>query len=246
MSDLLYNVFGSGDSVDYDIMVYLDKLPDTIEECKNLCKEYDKLLTALGYSDKEVNTNLAVLKDGVIVDCFKGISIETNNSIFLTAPHHDQHRPIRVERQLPITNEWKRQKSARALRIILSFLSRTQYRPEVKAALRGSTRLKMSTLLGIDLATIEDFGKNNQCKEDVYKNIAFQIGQARGLLHRYECYELYTKGNIAVYFPPLRPYLYRVEGVSADKLNMEKDRLISEIVQYSMLSDPYDVETIHE
>ena len=245
MSMLDYNIFGSADSVDCDVMVFVDQLPPSIEQSKNLCKFYDEEIKKDLGTDKEVNSNLAIVRDGIITACFKGIPYETNNSIFLTYDFHEQKHDWKVKRLIPVTDEWIRQKAARAIRTILSFISRTQYRSEVKAALKGSTRQKIATLLAIDLETIEDFGKNNQNKADIYKEIAFQIGQATALLDKTE---LYTKQAIGKWYHVLRPFLYREENVIVKDLNEQKDYFLFMVMDYMFHNSilEYNLEHIKE
>jgi len=199
-----YNIFGSEDSVDVDVMFYIDELP-SIKECKEICKEFDQGLQKELKTDKEVNTNLCVLEDGVISEVFKGFPQECNNSIFYTYNFHDQPHPLMIkdliwdESNIPL-------KCARCLRILLSFISRTEHREIVKKSLRGSTTEKIKTLTYITLEDIEDFGKNNQTREDIFKSFSFQIGQTIALLDNIE---LFTKRQISDYLPDLTLYLMR-------------------------------------
>lgn len=241
---LIYNIFGSEDSQDVDVMVYMQQLPPTIEQSKKLCKFYDEEIKKELGTDKEVNSNLAIVRDGIITACFKGICVETNNSVFHTYKYHEQKNRCMVKSKIPITNEWIYQKTARAMRIILTFLSRTQYRSEVKAALKGSTRQKLATLLSIDLSTIEDFGKNNNSKEDVLKNIAFQLGQAMGLMHHYSTtssVELYTKKEIGDFYSELKPFLNREPNAHTTILNAYKDFFVRRVIHREE-SSPYNVD----
>jgi len=196
-----FYVFGSETSQDYDVFVETDKIP-RIEQCKIICKEFEKELEEIFYA-KKLNVNLCVIKDGYITDVHKGIVDECNNSLFYTYKHHLQvwENPIKgpVERNIDL-------KLVRALRIILAFLSKTQYRPEIKDALKSNSFLhRLNTLRNIDLTTIEDFGKKMDTKE-VLKTIAFQIGQCRGLM---DGKELYTKEGIIEHYESLREFLIR-------------------------------------
>ena len=91
--DHVYNVFGSGDSLDCDFMVFVDSIP-AIEDSKRLCAEYEKQLGEHLESSQEMNANLAVVRDGVIVDCFKGTPDEVNNSILTTYLKHNQEQLV--------------------------------------------------------------------------------------------------------------------------------------------------------
>lgn len=192
-------VHGSEDSLDVDVFYVFDEMP-SFKECQEFC------------SDKEENRNIIVVKNGLVVDCYKGTVDEINNGLIMTYSLHDQ------DHDLIITRPVKRDaliKMVRAVRCFLSHCSRTQYRSLVKDALRSpSWKTKLEAIRNIDFASISDFGKNGS-KEDVYKIFAFQIGQATGLFFGYE---LYTKSSIAVKYPALRKYLYREKNTNVDDL----------------------------
>lgn len=221
---MIYNIFGSENSYDYDIMVYVDSLP-SIQECKELCKDLE-----LGYDleighDKKRNVNLAVLSEGKIVDVFKGSPDECNNSVFQTYHLHEkeghwnlQAHPLQVNGMVDRDVELK---LARGLRVILSFLSRTSYRKFVKSALKGTTSDKLFVLENIILADIKDLNKNVSITE-FYKTVAFQIVQCMALM---EGIEIYTKGDACYYCTPLSDYLYRFP-CSGHELDVQKQNLI--------------------
>ena len=95
-----FNIFGSPSSQDRDIMVYLEKLP-ALEGCKNLSIEINPYLDTMFNDNKKCNSNFGVLKDGVLVEVFKGTVDEVNNSIFLTYKDHEQLRDLKIKRLLP-------------------------------------------------------------------------------------------------------------------------------------------------
>ena len=64
MIDRKFQIFGSENSTDYDVMVFVDEILD-VESSHILCKEYDTKL-AETLNDKPLNSNLAVVKDGLI------------------------------------------------------------------------------------------------------------------------------------------------------------------------------------
>ena len=116
-------------------------------------------------------------------------------------------------------------KYIRAIRILLSHCSKTQYRKEVKSALKSTSgNDKIRTLRNIDLSTIDyDHLEHNQNGKDIKKVIAFQIGQTILL----GCsIEVYTKSEISSFFQELKQFLYREDDVNMDLLNMFKDALI--------------------
>ena len=65
-----YTIFGSSDSTDVDVMYYVDEIP-LVHECKNIVtriKQSDHWKNI----DKEIDPNFCVVKDGNVVDVFKG------------------------------------------------------------------------------------------------------------------------------------------------------------------------------
>lgn len=206
MPSEIFNIFGSENSTDLDVLVFLNELP-SLEVCKKLCENFDELIESRYEYNKKVNSNLAIVKDGIITMVFKGSDGEVNNSLFTTYNYHAQIHPIQINRVIPWSEELTKLKVSRFLRIVLTFLSRTQYRNMVKSALKtGRPSERLLVLDSILLETISDFKKNNLDNIEIYKTIAFQIGQTLGYMMGQE---LYTKDAIGKRFPQLDPYLKR-------------------------------------
>ena len=188
-------IHGSEDSLDLDVYYVFDKLPE-FSECRRFCSE-----------NKDENRNIIVIKDGIVTDCFIGTIDEINNGLIDTYPLHKQEYPLlierRVERDILI-------KFIRAIRGILSLISRTEYRTEIKASLNANWEERLRCLRNIDFTTI-DFGELDKQYDGTHikKVIAFQIGQTLGL---FDGVELYTKSSIAKQYPELRAFLYREES----------------------------------
>ena len=186
-------IHGSEDSTDLDVIYVVDELP-SLQECKTFC------------SDKEENRNLITVENGIVTSVYKGTPDEVNNALLDTYKLHEQEYPLLVERKVERDVHIK---AIRAVRCILSHLSRSMFRPEIKNALRGSWSVRIETLQMIyDHFDEIDFDslQNNMSGDDVKKLIAFQIGQVLALT---DFVELYTKSEIASYFTDLKPYLYR-------------------------------------
>ena len=198
-----YNIFGSPSSVDTDILVYINDLL-SIEENKQLCKMYEQHFSSI-YN--KPNVNIGVLENGSLKDVFKGTKDECNNSIFYTHKYHNQKHPC------VITKLYIRDidlKIERATRIILSFLSRTEYRKIVKKALlSNSLEERLMCLEQIDFNKLTSFDNKKIEWEDGLKTISFQIGQVLGLI---EGKELYTKEDISDVYPFLKDFLFRCGG----------------------------------
>ena len=170
-------IHGSEDSTDLDVIYVVDELPP-LQECKVFC------------SDKIENRNLITINDGIVTSVYKGITDEVNNSLFSTYNLHEQEYPLLVTRFVQRDIHIK---AIRAVRSILSHLSRSMFRTEIKNALRGSWSVRIETLQMIyDHFDEIDFDslQNNMSGDDVKKLIAFQIGQVLALT---DFVELYTK-----------------------------------------------------
>lgn len=195
--------FGSPDSVDEDRIFVVDTLP-SIEKCKRFC------------DGKEENRNLVVIEDGVVTSCYKGLPDETNNAIYHTHRHHNHGTtcPVTepVHRIVPL-------KALRAIRLILSMLSRSKYRPIIKSALTSLNFARRKEVLAeIDFSSLV-------IPADAGKAVAFQLGQTISLI---DGQELYTKRDIAAHCPDLEKPLYR-ERLDTEMLNHYRDRLLEQL-----------------
>ena len=186
-----FYIFGSENSLDYDILVEVDNIPQEINAPHNICKEFNIKLSQI-LPDKEINCNLITVRDNKIVYCFKGTCDELNNCLYYTYYLHTQYHPnpilSAVERDI---NE----KVLRVARFIITFYSRTELRTEIKAALRGNLLLKLEILKKIDFVKMVEFTDKKEKTEDIKKVIAFQFGQIFSLLDGYE-FDSYTKNGI--------------------------------------------------
>lgn len=235
----IFQIFGSKSSTDYDVMIFVDKIPQ-IEEAKQLCEKWDKKLyfkfLDSGMKIKTLNCNLAVLKDGIVVQVHKGTKSEVNNSLFLTYDYHQQFYEQQVkklvERDVDI-------KIMRSVRWILMYLTRTQHRFEIKKALRSNFIEKIKILERIDLSEIKDLNKDVDWK-DYLKSISFQVSQSLSLI---KGIELYTKEDLSESFPELEPMLmrtgenltilekYKTEFVKQCKLYLKKMKTFDEYIE---------------
>lgn len=204
-------IHGSEDSLDVDVYYVFDKMP-SFQECRDFCSQ-----------DPNENRNIIVVKDGIVSECFIGTIDEVNNALLDTYHLHSQTDPLiitkRVERDTTL-------KTIRAVRGILSILSRTNYRQDIKEALRDSWTKRIVCLDNIDFSLINYNELQKRMNgDDMLKVIAFQLGQTIGL---YEGKELYTKSSIAKNYPELINFLYRKKD-DLNILNQYCDKLISHI-----------------
>jgi len=205
----IYQFFGSEDSLDVDVVFFIEEMPATLLEKLQLSKKCSQSLETF-FPEKEINGNLAVFKNGNLVEVYKGTTDELNNALFTTYDHHKQAYDNQVSHLLQRDVDLK---FLRSTRMILSFLSKTSYRTIIKQALKATIIEKAKVLEVIDLNTFSATEKTDS--KAVLKAIAFQLGQSIALS---EGQELYTKSEIGSYLPDLRKYLYREENVDLEPL----------------------------
>jgi len=210
MNSPIYQIFGSENSLDVDLVFFVEEMPETIVEKLSLSKKFSESITSF-FPKKEINANLAVCQNGHLTEVYKGTTDELNNALFYTYKFHKQKQENMITKLLVRDIDLK---FLRSSRMILSFVSKTGYRVLVKKALKGNLHEKIQALETINLSDIISFGKDKN-SPDIIKSIAFQLGQTIALQ---EGKELYTKNQIAASFPDLRKYLFREENVDLNDL----------------------------
>jgi hypothetical protein len=217
-----FQIFGSENSKDYDVLVFVDNIPQVTDDAHQLCKYYNNILEPV-LNDKPLNCNIGVIQDGQLVDCFKGTVDELQNVLYYTYKNHKQYYPNFISHTVERDLE---EKILRVCRCILSFYSRTSIRPQVKLALRSDLRTKIPVLKMINFVDMSDFTNKRESVEDIYKVIAFQFGQLFSLIDGHEK-ESYTKNEIIKNYSDLEPFLNRKSSKDdLPILNKYKDRLI--------------------
>jgi hypothetical protein len=195
--------FGSLDSRDVDVLFPVNSLPDP-QRCKQLCSQAGE------------NRNLFVVQDGVVAETYKGLPDETNNSLLATYHLHPQQVELPIQqmvlRNVPL-------KVVRATRVVLSLLTRSAYREEVKSALRSENLEQRHQVLGkIDFTRLE-------LDADSAKSISFQLSQAIALI---DGTELYTKAELQAAFPAVADMIAR-RPVSLVPLNVLRDAYLEKL-----------------
>lgn len=215
----IFQVFGSKTSTDWDIMVFVNDIPPNQFDATTLCKAYNILLKhkyEQFMDEKPMNCNLAILGNNTLKQVYKGTIDESNNAILHTCDNFHQYCEnfitLRIERNIEI-------KVLRTARVLLSFLSRTSHRIEIKKALRGTIYHQLEMLKKIDFNTIQELGNSNVNFNDYVKTIAFQLGQTCSLMIGTE---LYTKEEIANYYPVMKPHLFREDNCDLTILESKK------------------------
>ena len=194
-------IHGSENSLDIDAYLLVEKELSN-QDAKKICEQYS-----------QINANLLLIENGQVKWCYKGTRDECNNSILATYHLHKQVHPCPIEQEMPRAYGLK---LARTLRGLLSYVSRTEHRTDVKKALTSSSLdFKLEVLNKINLTQIEDFEKSS--KVETYKFFAFQIGQTLALLK--DNRQLFTKNTVAQEYPDLKDYLDRKES---DAVKLQK------------------------
>jgi len=197
----VYQIFGSKSSEDLDVCFFVDSLDDT-KRNHEVVKMYTE--QTVFNTSKPVNANLAIVKNGVVVQNFKGSADELNNALFTTYDLHDQIFKNHIQRKVSRDLE---SRIVRCARTLVGNLTRTDLRTQAKAALRADVYTQLDFLAKVELKKYTDFGKHGSVIE-IYKTFAFQLGMTIALLADVE---LYTKEEIMEVFPELENYLLRKE-----------------------------------
>lgn len=216
-----YQIFGSATSLDLDICFFVDTLASISENNKVLNQIIE---TTELPRNKKINGNLGIISEGILIDCFKGTPDELNNALLTTYGLHKQayknHIVTTVKRNIDL-------KLIRCARTLVSYFTRTELRIFSKRALQEDFKEQIDFLKQIRLVEYSDFGKHGTPIE-IYKSIAFQLGQTLAL---FDNNEVYTKESIAEVYPTLTSYLYREEA-SPDALQILWDRFIEKSIVY--------------
>lgn len=231
----VFQIFGSESSLDIDVMFFVDQIPSPPDKAHDLCKIYNEKISKLLNTNRDINSNLAVLKDGMIIHTHKGTEDEVNNSLFHTYGLHDQKHPLQITKLYERDVELK---IHRTLRVLLSLISRTEHRKVVKKALKSDVHEKILVLDSIDFGDITSLGRKNEKFEDYVKVLAFQLGQILALLGQDK--ELYTKEDIMNFLPFLEKHLMRdptaelflIENSKSVFLQRLKDYDFKELYEY--------------
>jgi hypothetical protein len=218
--DIPFNIFGSSDSKDVDMIVFLNEIPKNTEESQKLCLSLKHRLQQKYKFDGPLNINLGIVNDGVISWVFKGLADETNNSVYTTYSSHTQYHHLGPTRPIARTAiRYVQNKLLRTIRILLQSLTKTSQRHNVKIALRNNVLGQSVDLLKMIAYEKVDYKKITKVDLiDTLKSIAFQMGQCMALL---KSIELFSKMDVSAYDPRLTSFLYRSGDLS--QLNILTD-----------------------
>lgn len=199
-----YYFYGSEDSTDVDVIIHLPKtdMPSHQEDRKRLVWKLTK--------EHQLNWNatLMVVENGYVVDTIhpKAWVDALNNSLWNTYHLHNQ------EYSLPIKGELSRHYLLaiyKAVRTVLCMFTRTQYRPIIRPILKGihPFHKKIDALKQLDFNTVRDVKQINGETADIWKTVAFYMGQNISLIR--DDIEIYTKQHFIQEHPSLVNFIYR-------------------------------------
>lgn len=215
-----YYFYGSEDSLDTDVFIEVDNIPDNIEEAIQYMKKLKNTFNL------DWNMNMIVIKDGVVVNNIpsKGSKYSLNNSLYYTYDNHTQtwDNPIkRLLRANKLLNIYK------CVRNILTQLTRVneEYRGFIKP-LKGihPWENKLVSFSKINFCEIETFNQPYQTDTDTWKSIVFYLGQSLSLL---DDVEVYTKKHLIEEHPYFENFILRKEITLLDKKILQ-----AKIVEY--------------
>lgn len=207
-----YYQYGSNNSTDIDVIISIPSAVMPIGQ--ELRKRFVRQL--LDDFNLNWNATLAVFEDGIMIDTIynKSWIDSLNNAFFETYKYHVQFFEI------PVLKTVKRNKTLaiyKAVRTVLTFLTRTPLRTEIKPILKGVHPFyaKLDVLGAIDFNDFETFNQKNAPDVDIWKILAFYMSQNILLIERN--IEVYTKNDVLVYYPELTPFILRQSITEKDK-----------------------------
>jgi len=220
-----YYQYGSSNSTDSDVII---SIPSTVMPIgQELRKRFVRQL--LDDFNLDWNATLAVFEEGVMVDTIynKSWIDSLNNAFFETYKYHIQFFEIPVSR---VIQRNKTLAIYKTVRTVLTFLTRTPLRKTIKPILKGihPFYLKLGVLKNIDFNDFETFNQKNAPDIDIWKILAFYIGQNILLIRK--DIEVYTKDDLLIYYPELSSFILRKSITKNDKMflsELKNDWLIA-------------------
>lgn len=204
--------YGSKDSTDVDIMVVAPNGVRTNEELKEFITQVQyqgKFLQQFqhfGFHPLDMDFNVGVIEDGQCTNVYKGTVDEFNNMLYYQFDNFEQPcftgNPIKVLVQRDVGL-----KIIRTLRGLLSQVSRTKYRKEVKQTLREGDlfdRIDVLRMVYNDPRPL--YNKLKVHEKDFNKFVAFQTVQTLELISGHEIFE---KSQVIDLYPDLERMITR-------------------------------------
>lgn len=220
--DAPFYFFGSQNSQDKDVLLECSSIPDK-QTAHNWIQTYKQTL-ALDW-----NINLITIENQQVVNTIpsKATIDGVHNSLLDTYHLHQQKCNI------PIKNRLKRHillNTYRCIRTILTFCTRTSYRSQIRPTLNGIHPFfhKINSLEIIDFQQIKSFEAKYSEDVNIWKTIAFYLGQTLAL---WQGTEIYTKDDLVKNFPAFENFIYRKNLTEKDLKYLQeiKDFFVAEL-----------------
>lgn len=214
--------YGSNTSDDIDLFVELTTPPVTSSDFEKLdgLRDVVRQLTRDGEqvtkSNKPIDYSFIYINDsGVVEWCEYDDLEECNNALYHTFNHHQYNNTMVGDN--PIKKELTQNVSFKIVKVIrqlLTYLSRTSYRSDVKRLLKyGSFKERLEFVLGLvsdsqlsDLGTFE----KNLSDIEILKDIAFGFIQLYALI---DGEVVFCKRDACLRFPDLVPFILKHKDV---------------------------------
>ena len=198
--DAHFYFFGSKNSQDKDVLLECPNIPDK-QTAHNWIQTYKQTLGL------DWNINLITIENQQVINTIpsKATIDGVNNALLDTYHLHEQKHSI------PIKNRLKRHillNTYRCIRTILTFCTRTNYRSQIRPTLNGIHPFfhKINSLELLDFQEIKSFEAKYSADVDIWKTIAFYLGQTLALWKKAE---IYTKDDLVKNFPAFENFIYR-------------------------------------
>jgi len=241
--------YGSNDSDDIDVFIGLNRVPDLDDEDDRIMMEeiHETIDYTLRYSGQFTNSDkkveysfIHISPEGVVDWCEYDDLEECNNALYYTFNHHAYNNNVLYGKN-PIKSKLEQNvsfKIVKVVRTLLTFLSRTSYREEVKYLLKqGTFKERLEFLLKVvsenGISSIDTFNKKLPDVE-IVKDIAFMFIQLYGLVHDVD---VFCKRDAALRFPDMSRYIYKDHNAPLEPL---EDFIIETFESLSMNIEVYD------
>lgn len=241
--------YGSNDSDDIDVFIGLSRIPDLDDEDDRIMMDeiHETIDYTIRYSGQFANSGknvdysfIHISQDGVVDWCEYDDLEECNNALFYTFSHHAYNNNVLYGKN-PIKRKLEQNvsfKIVKVVRTLLTFMSRTNYREDVKYLLKkGSFKERLEFVLNMvsenGISKTETFNKKLSDVE-IVKDIAFMFIQLYGLVHDID---VFCKRDAALRFPDMARYIYKDHNAPLEPL---EDFIIETFESLSMNIEVYD------
>jgi len=225
MEELSFNLFGSHDGNDLDILVRVSKKITLLryDQVDRICALYSNKLSE-SFIGHNIDVNLVYLENDIIIWTAHGTVWETTNALFSQYQSHKQYHPCFVKAAVIPTQTEINTKIHRAVRNVLSMYTRSvEHREIVKRAMCHKSTLgyRLNTINTI-ISSQNTWADNrtNIVKINIQlKRACYQALQALCVM---KSTELYSKSDLSSYCPDVRVFLYREIPTENDFANLHK------------------------